>query len=171
MRTFAAAVLIIAGVVAFSVIPAAQAPGTIEGTVKDPSGAVLPGVTVRLARTSTNAVERARTTVTDGSGRYRVVDLEPSAYAVTFTLAGFAPVRRVIEVAAGRTAIVDAEMFADARSFGFRLPGGLAGLPSRPYVLCGLTMMPGDPKLDAKMRKATPGRMDLSMPTVAPQIC
>jgi hypothetical protein len=50
MRTIAAAALAIVGVFAFCVSPSAQALGTIEGIVKDKGGAVLPGVTVLIAR-------------------------------------------------------------------------------------------------------------------------
>ena len=47
--------------------------GSIAGTVKDTSGAVLPGVTVEAA--SPALIEKVRTVVTDGSGAYRIVDL------------------------------------------------------------------------------------------------
>ena len=66
--------------------------GSIAGTVKDSSGAVLPGVTVEAA--SPALIEKVRTVVTDGSGAYRIVDLRPGVYTVTFTLTGFAAVKR-----------------------------------------------------------------------------
>ena len=65
---------------------------TIVGVVKDSSGAVLPGVTVEAA--SPVLIEKARETVTDGEGRYRIAELRPGSYAVTFTLAGFATFKR-----------------------------------------------------------------------------
>lgn len=70
----------------------AWAQGTLAGVVRDASGGVLPGVTVEAS--SPALIEKARTTVTDGSGQYRIVDLRGGAYTVTFTLAGFATVRR-----------------------------------------------------------------------------
>src|SRR5260221_14215493 len=70
----------------------AYAQASIAGVVKDPSGAVLPGVTVEAA--SPALIEKVRSVATDGSGQYRVVDLRPGVYAVTFTLAGFSTVKR-----------------------------------------------------------------------------
>ena len=70
----------------------AWAQATIAGLVKDASGAVLPGVTVEAA--SPALIEKVRTTVTDGTGRYRIENLQPGTYAVTFTLPGFVNLRR-----------------------------------------------------------------------------
>lgn len=71
---------------------AAYAQGSIAGSVKDPSGAVLPGVTVEAS--SPALIERMRSVVTDSNGNYRIVDLPPGTYAVQFTLTGFKTVRR-----------------------------------------------------------------------------
>ena len=65
---------------------------TIAGTVRDPSGAVMPGVTVEAA--SPALIERVRTVVSDGSGQYKIVSLTPGVYSVTFTLPGFTTVKR-----------------------------------------------------------------------------
>jgi hypothetical protein len=65
----------------------ARAQATLAGTVKDSSGAVLPGVTVEAS--SDILIERTRTTVTDGSGQYRIIDLPGGNYAVTFSLPSF----------------------------------------------------------------------------------
>ena len=70
----------------------AAAQGAITGVVKDVSGSVLPGVTVEAA--SPVLIEKVRSVTTDASGQYRVVDLRPGAYSVTFTLPGFKSVRR-----------------------------------------------------------------------------
>ena len=70
----------------------AHAQATITGLVKDSSGAVLPGVLVEAA--SPALIEKARSAVTDGSGHYRIVDLRPGVYSVTFTLTGFNTVKR-----------------------------------------------------------------------------
>jgi hypothetical protein len=76
----------------FLVPLAARAQGSIAGSAKDPSGAVLPGVTVEAS--SDALIEKVRTAVTDSSGNYRIVDLPPGTYSVTFTLTGFKTVRR-----------------------------------------------------------------------------
>ncbi len=73
---------------ALMLLPAAAfAQSAIAGVVKDTSGAVMPGVSVEAA--SDVLIEKVRTAVTDGSGQYRIVDLRPGTYEVTFTLNGF----------------------------------------------------------------------------------
>src|SRR5437867_5938543 len=86
-----------------------QGLGTIAGVVKDPSGAVLPGVTVEV--TSPALIEKMRTALTNESGQYTVVSLPPGNYGVTFTLPGFTTTRRDgVEMLANFTAQVNAEM-------------------------------------------------------------
>src|SRR6476660_8748232 len=101
---------ILAGLVCVALFPvAAYAQASISGTVKDTSGAVLPGVTVEAA--SPALIEKVRTTSTDGSGRYRIEDLRPGTYSVTFTLPGFATVKRDGLLVSGTAVIaVDADM-------------------------------------------------------------
>lgn len=87
----------------------AFAQSALTGLVKDASGAVLPGVTVEAA--SDVLIERARTAVTDGQGLYRIVDLRPGVYTVTFTLPGFNSFRRQgLELPADFTMTVNADM-------------------------------------------------------------
>lgn len=89
--------------------PAAYAQGTLAGLVRDATGAVLPGVTVEAS--SPALIEKARTTVTDGSGQYRIVDLRGGAYAVTFTLSGFATIKRDgVQLAGEAIVTVNADM-------------------------------------------------------------
>jgi hypothetical protein len=79
--------------VVFSVVlvPAsAYAQGSIVGTVKDPSGGVLPGVTVEAS--SPALIEKARSVVTGGTGQFSLENLRPGTYTVTFTLTGFSTV-------------------------------------------------------------------------------
>src|SRR5262245_61206394 len=95
---------------AFVLTPAAAfAQASITGVVKDASGAVLPGVTVEVA--SPVLIEKTKSAVSDGAGVYRIVDLRPGAYSMTFTLAGFQTVRREgIELTGTFTATVNADM-------------------------------------------------------------
>jgi hypothetical protein len=85
------------------------AQSAIAGVVRDTSGAVLPGVTIEV--TSPALIEKTRATVTDASGQYRVVDLRPGTYNVSFMLAGFNGVKREgIVLEANFTAPVNAEL-------------------------------------------------------------
>jgi hypothetical protein len=70
----------------------ALAQATLTGTVRDASGAVLPGVTVEAA--SPALIEKAKSAVTDGAGQYRIIDLRAGTYSLTFSLAGFNTVKR-----------------------------------------------------------------------------
>ena len=88
---------------------AALAQASITGSVKDSSGAVLPGVTVEA--TSDVLIEKVRTAATDSNGRFQLVDLRPGAYVVTFTLPGFNTHRRDGVVLTGASTVaVDAEL-------------------------------------------------------------
>src|SRR5215813_2843000 len=91
MLKSAKAILVVACVVLVPTLARAQG-SSITGVVKDTSGAVLPGVTVEAA--SDVLIEKVRSAVTDGEGVYRILDLRPGTYTVTFTLTGFATVRR-----------------------------------------------------------------------------
>jgi len=85
------------------------AQATITGTARDTSGAVLPGVTVEAA--SPALIERVRSAVTDATGQYRIVDLRPGSYTVTFALPGFLTVRREgVALSGGFTATIDAQL-------------------------------------------------------------
>jgi carboxypeptidase family protein len=87
----------------------ASAQATIAGVVRDSSGAVLPGVTVEAA--SDVLIEKVRSAVTDGTGRYQIVDLRAGTYTVTFMLTGFSTVKRQgIELTGVATATVNADL-------------------------------------------------------------
>lgn len=112
MQLGRAAISIIAAI-SLLVPVAASAQGSvgaaIAGAVTDSGGGVLPGVGVTAF--SPALIERARTVVTDGQGRYRIVDLRPGTYAVEFTLQGFSTTRREgIELTTGFTATVNAQL-------------------------------------------------------------
>src|SRR5204863_2594175 len=88
---------------------AAYAQAAITGVVKDASGGVLPGVTVEAA--SPALIEKVRSVVSDSQGLYRIVDLRPGTYTVTFTLGGFSTFKRDgVELGTGFTATVNGEM-------------------------------------------------------------
>lgn len=97
------------GVCAFLMPVAAFAQASIAGVVRDTSGAVLPGATVEAS--SPALIEKVRSAVTDGSGQYRIVALDPGTYAVTFTLTGFGGVRREgIELTGAFVATINADL-------------------------------------------------------------
>src|SRR5438093_4212739 len=86
-----------------------RAQAVIAGTVRDSSGAILPGVTVEA--TSPALIEKVRAASTDGTGQYRIEDLRPGTYAVTFSLQGFNAYKREgIELTGSFTATINAEL-------------------------------------------------------------
>src|SRR5204863_910509 len=88
---------------------AAFAQGPITGVVRDASGAVLPGATVEAA--SPVLIEKVRSVLSDSTGQYRIVDLRPGSYTVTFTLPGFTTVKRDgIELKGDFVASVNADL-------------------------------------------------------------
>src|SRR4051794_27259333 len=76
----------------FLVPRTSSAQASIAGVVKDSSGAIMPGVLVEAS--SSALIEKTRSATTDSAGQYKIVDLRPGTYEVTFTLAGFKAVRR-----------------------------------------------------------------------------
>jgi len=97
-------------VVCLAVVPVvALAQSGFAGIVKDASGAVLPGVTVEAS--SPALIEGTRSAVTNEQGQYKILDLRPGIYSVTFTLPGFNTFKReAVELPANFTAPVNAEL-------------------------------------------------------------
>ena len=90
-RTFAFLLALAAGV------PCGAFAQAIAGVVHDASGAALPDVTVQAE--SAALIEKVRTVVTDGSGQYRIENLRPGVYTLTFTREGFRPyVREGVQI-------------------------------------------------------------------------
>src|SRR5215471_8350219 len=109
MRVLARAVFVLASLFVVLMPSVAHAQGAIAGQVKDVSGAVLPGVTVEAA--SPVLIEKTRTVVSDGAGNYRIENLRPGSYSVTFTLTGFSTVKRNnVEVSGSASTTTDALM-------------------------------------------------------------
>lgn len=87
----------------------ARAQSVFTGTVKDTSGAVMPGVTVEAA--SPVLIEKVKSAITDENGLYRIVDLRPGTYSLTFTLPGFNTVTRAgIELQSNFTATINVDL-------------------------------------------------------------
>ena len=130
----------------------AQSLGTVAGTVRDVSGARLPGVTVEISNPA--LIEKTRIAVTNGTGQYTVVNLPVGTYTVTFSLAGFNTLHREgIEVTADATATVNGELKV------WLVPEVVTGVPPAPQanslpsqtIVCGMTVLQGDAKIDPKM--------------------
>ncbi|HLG54565.1 MAG TPA: TonB-dependent receptor [Vicinamibacterales bacterium] len=77
---------------AFILVPTLAHAQSLAGVVRDTSGAVLPGVTVEAA--SPALIEKVRSAVSDGNGLYRITDLPPGSYTLTYSLQGFTRVVR-----------------------------------------------------------------------------
>jgi hypothetical protein len=122
-RTF---VFALAAAVSLSGVAHAQATrGSIAGTVKDASGAVIPGATVTVTNTDTNST---RTTVTNTLGFYRITALEPGPYTVRTELAGFQAIEaKGVRVNAALEVTYNAELKAGA-SEAITVVGETAGL-------------------------------------------
>src|SRR5256714_15433286 len=107
IRRLAALIALIAGVLLCPSLAFAQA--SIAGVVKDTSGAILPGVTVEAA--SSALIEKVRSVTTDTTGQYKIVDLRPGMYSLTFTLTGFSTVKREgIELSGSGTVQINADL-------------------------------------------------------------
>src|SRR6266850_793677 len=100
----------LAALIVVLLVPAsAFAQASLTGVVRDSSGGVLPGVTVEAA--SPVLIEKVRSALTDNAGQYRIVDLRPGTYTLTFTLPGFTTFRREgLELAGSATLTIPAEM-------------------------------------------------------------
>src|SRR5207247_8666257 len=129
MRTFTR---ILGRVALLTLLPAAASAQTssIAGTVKDASGAVLPGVTVEVS--SPALIERVRSAVTDGAGRYSITNLRSGTYSITISLPGFTTVRREgIELTADFTATINADMKVGALAETLTVPADGAGVDTQ----------------------------------------
>ena len=90
-------------------VPSLAYAQALAGVVRDPSGGVLPGVTVEAS--SPSLIEKTRSVVTDNTGQYRIVDLRPGTYTLTFTLPGFNTVARPgVELSGSGTLTLNADM-------------------------------------------------------------
>ena len=102
--------IVLAGMLVLAPLSAsAQQASGIAGEVRDDTGGVLPGVTVTAA--SPALIEQQRIAISDGQGRYNIIDLRPGTYSVTFILPGFSTIiREGVELTAGFTATINGEL-------------------------------------------------------------
>src|SRR5947207_15713809 len=99
MLRYVRAILIM---VSLTVIPSiAFAQASIVGTVKDASGAVLPGVTVEAS--SPALIEKTRSVISNGVGQYSIENLTPGTYTITFSLTEFRSFTHRGNTATGRS--------------------------------------------------------------------
>jgi hypothetical protein len=109
MRGMAKAFLAMAAVLVLLPAVAFAQEGQIAGTVRDSSGALMPGVTVEVS--SPALIEKVRTADTDASGAYRLTNLPVGNYKVVFSLSGFTKQERdSVPVSSGFTANINAVM-------------------------------------------------------------
>src|SRR5688572_9202908 len=108
-------VTLIAALLILLPVSALAQQGQIAGTVRDPQGAVMPGVLVEV--TSPALIEKLRSATTDEAGQYRLTNLPVGTYSVSFTLDGFTRQQRDnIVLTTGFTAPVNATMAVGQRS-------------------------------------------------------
>jgi hypothetical protein len=87
----------------------ARAQSAFTGVVKDATGAVLPGVTVDAA--SPALIEKVRSVTADSNGAYRIENLRPGIYTLTFTLPGFTTIKKEgIELSSNFIATINADL-------------------------------------------------------------
>src|SRR5262245_40145812 len=87
----------------------AHAQSAFAGVVKDATGAVLPGVTVEAS--SPALIEKVRSVNTDANGAYKIENLRPGTYTLTFNLPGFSSVKKdAIELQSNFTSTINAEL-------------------------------------------------------------
>jgi hypothetical protein len=85
----------------------AQATGEVSGTVTDPTGAILPGVSIVLVNNGTN---NQRTVTSDSAGLYTITNLQPGSYTLTATGGGFSPYKSTFTMTVGGHITVDAKL-------------------------------------------------------------
>ena len=176
------ALLLLAGALVAPGTVHAQDRAGLAGTVEDETGLVLPGVTVVAA--SPQLIEQSRTVATDGAGNYRIINLPPGTYSVTFSLQGFRTVVRDGIVLEGSfTANVDAELsvgqiaetvtvsgqaplvdVVNTREQTVLVTGEVNALPAAQSIITGMQYAPG---VDARFSfLATAGTLEERGPQV-----
>jgi hypothetical protein len=99
LRSLAAVALAI-GFLAAAAPARAQSTATLQGTVTDPQGAIMPGVSITVHNTATN---QERNVVTDAAGAYAAAALAPGHYDITAHIEGFQDQKRDIDLGPAQT--------------------------------------------------------------------
>lgn len=136
--------------------------------MKERAGNPLPGVRVTVDFAGAAFAGGSRATVTDGTGRYRVSDLQPGVYSVTFALPGFRTVKHErVQITGNPADTLDATLapLVVTETMVVRSP------VLRTRVVCGMTLLPIDPLVDPGIRLPVAPGAAASMRTIAPQIC
>src|SRR6202046_1320988 len=107
------AVLVIAAVMAPSLMAQSLVTGDITGTVTDPSGAVVSGATVML---KSNGNGSTRNATTGSNGTYRFSLLSPGSYTVSVSASGFSKTTSTANVNVGQASIADVKMAVGSSS-------------------------------------------------------
>jgi Carboxypeptidase regulatory-like domain len=90
-----------------NIVSSQSQPGTINGTVKDPNGALVAGAQVTVRN---EAAGETRDTVTDNQGRFKIEGLAPGGYKITINRDGFKTAERAIAIESGKTATVEIKL-------------------------------------------------------------
>ena len=107
------AVLVIAAVMAPSMMAQSLVTGDITGTVTDPSGAVVSGAMVSL---KSDANGSTRSATTGSNGTYRFSLLSPGSYTVSVTASGFSKAETQTSVNIGQATVADVKMAVGSNS-------------------------------------------------------
>lgn len=129
--------LLLAGILSFQAVLHGQAiQGGIVGSVTDPSGAAVPGATVKVTNEGTN-FERVATT--EASGDYRVSGLEAGSYAVSVTMQGFKRFEQTkVDVTLGQAKRVDPKLEIGDTSTTVTVEGGTSQIETESATLSNL---------------------------------
>jgi Carboxypeptidase regulatory-like domain/Peptidase family M1 domain len=90
-----------------NIVSSQSQPGTINGTVKDPNGALVVGAQVAVRN---EAAGEQRDTITDNQGRFKVEGLAPGGYKITINRDGFKTAERAVAIESGKTATVEIKL-------------------------------------------------------------
>jgi hypothetical protein len=102
--------------------------GTVQGTVKDPTGGVMQAVEVKISNPVTGF---ARTVTTDASGRYLLSNLAPNPYHVSVEVEGFQKLERDVDVRSGVPITLDLTLALAAATSAVEVVGHVEDLLER----------------------------------------